>query len=79
MKTQKQICIALDTAASRADLIDREPASSKQCWFLAGLIFKAGEDASAIDMEISNTQAILTKKAASFWIDQYLTAQTKAA
>jgi hypothetical protein len=50
-------------------MIDREPATSKQCWFLAGLILKAGEDGSEY---IVNTSLVLTKGKASQMIDAYL-------
>lgn len=72
MKTiseQKLIASFLDRAADRADMIDREPATGKQCWYLAGLMAKAGEDGGEF---ITNTSAILTKKRASALIQQYL-------
>jgi hypothetical protein len=79
MTDQKSIARTLDRAAARADMIDREPATGKQVWFLAGLIAKAGKDAGDIDCGCLNTQAILTKRMASEFIAMYLADQTKAA
>jgi len=75
MTTQKSIAIALDTAASRAKGLGLAAATSKQCWFLAGLIAKAGRDASDIGCQISNSQAVLTAKQASLYINDYLREQ----
>lgn len=77
--TQKSIAQDLDRASARADLIDQDPATGKQCWFLAKLILDAGDDASAIDCGCLNTTAILTKRAASRWIDDYLADIKRAA
>lgn len=70
-QSQKTLAAFLDRCAARAESIDREPATSKQCWFLAGLILKAGEDGSEI---IADTSYVLTKREASALIDQYLKA-----
>lgn len=40
MSTQKELARILDRAAARSAL----PATSKQCWFLAGLMAAEGED-----------------------------------
>lgn len=69
--SQKEIAGILDRAAARAA---RAAATSKQCWFLAGLMFKAGDEPRDIDLGISNSNAVLTSKNASFWIDSYLKA-----
>jgi len=69
--SQKTLAGFLDRAAARADMIDREPATPKQCWFLAGLILKAGEDGGEY---IVNTSLVLTKRHASTLIDTYLRA-----
>ena len=38
MKNQHQIAQILDRCAERANFIDREPATQKQCWYLAKLM-----------------------------------------
>lgn len=73
--TQKVLVGFLDRAAARADMIDQRPASSKQTWFLAGLIVKAGEDGS--DYMI-NTNLVLTCREASSLIDTYLACAKRA-
>lgn len=67
-ESQKSLAFWLDRAAARADIVDREPATKKQCWFLAGLILKSGEDHSDW---IVNTSAVLTKARASALISLY--------
>ncbi len=57
--TQKSIARALDRAAGRSSY----PASSKQCWFLASLILKAGEDGS--DWLLDTNSALSKDKASS--------------
>lgn len=42
MTTQKELAKILDRAAMRS----AQPASAKQCWFLAGLMAADGEDGS---------------------------------
>lgn len=69
--SQKEIARTLDSAAARAD---RAPATTKQCWYLAGLLFKAGDEPRDLGLALSNSNAVLTSKQASFWIDQYLKA-----
>lgn len=66
--SQKSLAGWLDRAAARADMIDRDPATGKQCWYLAHLILKSGED--GYDWVNSNT--VLTKREASNLIDTYL-------
>lgn len=68
---RKLIVKFLDTAASRADIIDREPATGKQCWFLAGLIAQ-NEDGVTYNEIVCNTSFVLTKRRASQMIDMYL-------
>jgi hypothetical protein len=51
-------------------MIDARPASGKQCWFLANLLHKAGEDADSIGM--ADTNAILTSKKASTFIGDFI-------
>jgi hypothetical protein len=70
--TQKDFARALDAAAARAGYIDREPASGKQCWFLASLMLKAGADLGDI---LVDTHFVLTKSKASSMIDSYLRQQ----
>lgn len=67
-ETQKEIAMELDRAAGRACIIDREGASAKQVWFLAGLLFKAGRNARWVTG--GNTNCVLTKREASSFIDQ---------
>lgn len=66
--SQKSLAGWLDRAAARADMIDRDPATSKQCWFLASLILKAGEDG----YDWTDSSRVLTKREASTLIDTYL-------
>lgn len=69
--TRKEIAQDLDRAANRANLIDRRPATRKQCWYLAGLLEGAGDDAAAIDCGPTNTNAVLTCARASHFIEMY--------
>lgn len=78
MTTQKQIAQALDTAAQRAEFVDRTPATGKQCWFLAKLIMEAGKDADDVGCSLTNTQAVLTKRQASMYIEMYLEDQNNS-
>lgn len=64
--TQKSIARVLDRSAERAG---SRAATSKQCWFLAGLMLKAGEDGSDY---LLNTSLALTGREASSQIDFYL-------
>ena len=73
--THKTIARQLDRAAARSSY----PASPKQVWFLAGLIFKAGKDADDINCGCLNTQASLSGREASQWIDFYLNENNAAA
>lgn len=57
----------MDTAACRAESVGLEPATSKQCWFLAGLLLKDGDDG---EEWLLNTSKILTKKQASARISE---------
>lgn len=72
MTTQKEIARILDRAAMRAD--DRG-ASSKQCWFLGGLMAAAGEDGS----DYLLTALPLSKREASEMIEFFLGQQKAAA
>ncbi|WP_319413957.1 hypothetical protein [uncultured Cohaesibacter sp.] len=65
---QKSLANTLDRCAARADMVDASPATGKQCWYLAGLILKAGEDGSEY---VLNTSFVLTKREASHLIDIY--------
>lgn len=69
-ETQKEIALWLDMAADRACHVNREGATRKQVWFLAGLLFKAGENADSVTG--SNTNYILTKREASALIDTFI-------
>lgn len=69
--TQKEIAQALDRCAARAEYVDATPATSRQCWFLAGLILKSGD--KNWDREyLLNTSKVLTKRSASRTIDFYI-------
>jgi len=67
--TQQAIAAVLDRAADRAEYVDREPATKKQCWFLAGLMLDAGQNDAG---EFEDYNAILTKRRASTEIKYYL-------
>tara|TARA_S200002703_G_scaffold137944_1_gene127998 strand:+ start:249 stop:470 length:222 start_codon:yes stop_codon:yes gene_type:complete len=69
MKNQHQIAQILDRCAERANFIDREPATQKQCWYLAKLMLDAGDDGSEL---LLDTSAILTKQDASQRIEVLL-------
>ena len=69
MKNQHQIAQILDRCAERANFIDREPATQKQCWYLAKLMLDAGDEGSEF---VLNTSAILTKQDASKRIEALL-------
>lgn len=68
MATQKQIAVSLDRAAARSG----SPASSKQVWFLAGLI--ARSESAEIDYQdwLLNSSAVLSRAEASSLIEGYL-------
>lgn len=67
-KSQKSLASFLDSAANRAEYIGQIPATSKQCWYLAGLMLNAGDDGAEY---IVNTSKVLTKKSASQLISIY--------
>lgn len=69
MLNRKEIAHDLDRAAERAGHV-AEPATPKQCWFLAGLMAERGETASQLFS--GNTNFALSKRQASFFIDLYL-------
>ena len=68
---QKTIASILDNAATRAETVGANPASSKQCWYLAKLIVDAGGDGS----EYLQSSEVMTKRKASGLIDFYLKEQ----
>ncbi len=65
---QKGIAELLDAAAARAATLGKTPATSKQCWFLAGLIAKT--DDRHLEREAISSSFVLTKQKASFLIGQ---------
>lgn len=69
--TQKMIAQQLDRAAARADSIDKIPATSKQCWYLASLMLQKTNEADLSELTL-NTNLILTKYEASNRIGFYL-------
>lgn len=72
MTDQKTIARHLDIAADRCELVDRDPATRKQIWYLASLIAKDNGSAEDVNCALTRTQAMLTKRQASVWIDDYL-------
>lgn len=68
--TAKQVVSFLDNAAARADIVNRIPATSKQCWYLASLIAKDNDETTYND--VTSPQFVLTKKRASQMIGWYL-------
>lgn len=68
---RKVIARFLDRAADRAEIVDRAPATGKQCWFLAGLIAQH-DDRDTYSEIITNSSFVLTKARASQMIDGYL-------
>ena len=68
---KKLIASFIDTAASRADMIGANPATKKQCWFLACLIAKHNDQAT-YDEFVLNTSYVLTKSRASNLINDYM-------
>lgn len=71
MTDRKTIASFLDRAAARAETVNREPATSKQCWYLAGLIQQANDDSTYGEI-VTNTSFVLTKREASRMIEGYL-------
>jgi len=71
MIDRKTLARFIDNAAARADIVDAEPASPKQCWFLAGLIVKADDEEQAREF-VLNTSLVLTRRRASLMIGNYL-------
>jgi len=78
MTKQKEIANALDSAAARAEMVGAYGASSKQCWFLAKLLKDHGLDEEFVECGVCNTQAMLSKKKASRFIDEALSGKWKA-
>lgn len=74
MATQKQIAQVLDRAASRSEY----PASSKQCWFLSGLIARSVNPEGDYDDWLLSNRPLSSREASSL-IDFYLTAEKHAA
>ncbi len=68
--TQKEIASNLDMASDRACHVNATGSTGKQNWFLASLILKAGENSYTLFG--SDTNAILSKREASQYIDDYL-------
>lgn len=73
MDARKALARKLDDAALTADSIEMEPATGKQCWYLAGLMLKAGWTIDDIDAPRPfggpGTLPALSKKTASRLID----------
>lgn len=80
-KKQKDLAAALDYRASKSDGWGEEGATSKQCWYLAGLIIATCKEADVehIISEAYKGYQKLTKYQASKWIDNRLQAQKEAA
>lgn len=62
--TQKEVAQVLDRMAARSS----NPATGKQCWFLAKLIVESGDAATWI----AGDSVVLSKSKASAEIDLYL-------
>jgi hypothetical protein len=76
MTDRKALAKSLDRAAANCLSY---PATSKQCWFLSGLMAQAGEDMTELFGDVCPTQYRLSSKMASNFIDMYLRDQKKAA
>ena len=73
--TQKELAGKLDTAAAKAAAEGRTPATSKQCWYLAGLLLKKGYKGLLF---VDSFNQALTSITAHNYIEQ-LTGGTKKA
>lgn len=69
---QKNLAASLDFCALRARFVSAEPATSKQCWFLAGLIIRTGDHKLPMGMWWLDSNEVLTKGRASREIETYL-------
>ncbi len=72
MTDQKSFATQLDTAASRAEVVDQDGASRKQCWFLAKLMLDANETPDDYGFGHVHTSAVLTRREASSMIGDHL-------
>ena len=70
MTEQKRIAKILDRAADRADAAEYAAASSKQVWYLAGLLAQKGEEPEDHGFGLIHTHATLTSHAACDLIDR---------
>lgn len=68
MATQKEIASQLDRGASRSG----NPATRKQCWFLAKLLSERNATGEAVGCDTLNTSCSLSKEAASQYINEIL-------
>ena len=69
---QKHVAGALDIAADRSHCVEREPATRRQCWYLAHLCEERGITAAGLGYGYEHTHAVLTKGRASALIDMLL-------
>ena len=67
--TQKEVAAELDRQAALCYHIEVTPASGKQCWFLASLMVKAGDNDPRAFL---HSDTPLTSREASRVIDSYL-------
>ncbi|MCX8003339.1 MAG: hypothetical protein N2688_00025 [Burkholderiaceae bacterium] len=76
MDARKTLARKLDEAALNADLVEVEAATSKQCWFLAGLMTEARLTIDDLDLPRPlggpGTTPALSRRAASRLIDRLL-------
>lgn len=72
---RKTIAQCLDNAAARTEMVGGTPATPKQCWYLAGLL--VGDEAWRADAYL-DSNAMLSKRAASALIDELLRASSVA-
>ena len=70
---RQEIASDLDRAAQRAEIVNQVAASSKQCWYLAGLLHEQKLTAEAVNCGCLNTQAVLSKGRASKLIESLKT------
>lgn len=73
---RKELARWLDLAANRAEMAGGRPASSKQVWYLAGLMADRGLGLDFAGCDVIDTQAMLTSREASNLIDEILKGET---
>jgi hypothetical protein len=69
MVEQKRIATLIQRAADRAERLGYAAATDKQVWYLAGLLVAKGLEADEIGCGAINSNATLTSREASAYID----------